>query len=193
MLNPNWQIHIKFTTDLKNMAMIRENKSCFRHEKNLLDFQELLDGVQKTSRGQNPHRLTTSKVPRMQVLHQRRIDRLDTNRWPKNHHLSALMVLATFCYILSHRFTQYKKVMLQFTVFHPLQKKKLSFCNQKKKTSAPKMVHHQCFSFSPYPPLKQHESEKVLKSKPKGLCGKITCRALVWLQSEDHPTNQVSL
>lgn len=146
-----------------------------------------------TSRGQNPHRLTTSKVPRMQIFFINEESWVDTNRVQK----PTTFQHDGFCHSLLHPKSLFvspntKKSCFNLLYFIP-SKKKLSFCNQKKKTSAPKMVHHQCFSFSPYPPLKQHESEKVLKSKPKGLCGKITCTELVWLQSEDHPTNQVSL
>ena len=115
-LNPNWQIHIKFTTDFKKYGNDSWKQVVLSASKKSLDFQELLDGVQKTSRGpststphgfrkENPHRLTTSKVPRMQVLHQRRI-MVGYKIAYKNHHLSALMVFATFCYILSHRFTK---------------------------------------------------------------------------------------
>lgn len=103
-----------------------------------------------------------------------------------------------FCHLLLHPKSLFvspnlKKVVLQFTVFHPLQKKKLSFCNQTKKTICTENGSPPVLFFLSLPPLKQHESEKVLKSKPKGLCGKTTCTELVWLQSEDHPTNQVSL
>lgn len=65
MLNPNWQIHIKFTTDLKNMAMIRENKSCFRHLKNLLIFRNSLMESKKHQevRQHRPHMASEKKIP----------------------------------------------------------------------------------------------------------------------------------
>lgn len=142
MLNPNWQIHIKFTTALKNMAMIRENKSCFRHEKNLLDFQELLDGVQKTSRGQNPHRLTTSKVPRMQVLHQRRImggykSRTKTTTFQHD----------AFCHLLLHPKSLFvspnkKKSCFNLSYVIPSKKKNYHFATRKKKNICTENVHH---------------------------------------------------